>query len=118
MLISQLIIKLKKRCFVDNLFFVFEFFCNQNGNEVMENIFIRIVALGMSIIGLVLVNSFGAVITAYLAVEIPKIPFIDFDQFVENGQYQLAMCDVNNVLNEYFKVIKQYFKHKDYFIVL
>ena len=42
--------------------------------------------------------SFEAVITLYLAVEIPEPPFVDYDGFVANREYLLAI-DERWILN-------------------
>lgn len=74
----------------ENLFLVFEIFCNQS-NENTDQFSLKIMFLLFNIIGLVIVSSFGAVITSFLSVEIPKIPFKDLDGFIRNGQYKLNL---------------------------
>lgn len=88
---------------MDNLFLVFEIFCNQSGNAEMENISLRILCLGINILGLVLIISFGAAITAFLAVQIVEIPFTNLDEFFENGKYKLSI-DSPNFVSSYLKV--------------
>lgn len=83
-------IKSKKKSLVDNIFLVFEILCNQSGNQDTDT-FMKIILLAMSITGIIIVNSFNSVITAFLAVEIPQIPFTNLDQFLQNGQYHLAI---------------------------
>lgn len=38
-------------------------------------------------------NSFGCVITSFLSIKIPVIPFKTFEEFVDNGQFQLTLPD-------------------------
>lgn len=68
------------------IFTAFEIFCNQS-NEGRDYTSLKIILLMMNIIGFVIVNAFGAVITAFLSVEIMKTPFSDLEGFVKNGQY-------------------------------
>lgn len=92
------------RFFVDNLFLVFETFSNQIGNEDMKNISFRFFYLIISMVSIVVANSYAGIITAFLAIEIPEIPFRNFPEFIRNGQYQLAM-NKDETLLFYLKVI-------------
>lgn len=103
-LLVEKFLKSKNRSLVDNVFLVFELFCSQTGNEEMETISLRIVGLSMGIIGMVIVNSFGAVITSFIAVHNFEIPFTNLDQFLENGQYKLMTDDLDFMYN-YLKVL-------------
>lgn len=69
----------------------------------MENTSLRILSLGMSILGMVIINSFGAVITAFLAIQIVEIPFTNLEEFLENGKYKLGV-DGQDFLYTYLKV--------------
>ena len=56
-----------------------------------------------NIIGLVLVNSFGAVITSFLSVDYPEVPFRNLEEFIKNGQYKLLLLN-NGVIHAYLEV--------------
>ena len=92
----------KKKFENAKLFLVFEIFCNQS-NEDAENVSLRIAFLMFNIIGLVLVNSFGAVITSYLFADNPEIPFHNLEEFMQNGQYKLLFYN-NSVVHTYLEV--------------
>lgn len=79
----------KDRCFVDNLFAIFECLCSQDGGEDFKKISSRIVSIFMRFLAIMVIGSFGAVITSYLAVEIPEIPFKNLEEFDRHGRYQL-----------------------------
>ena len=83
--------KSEERSFTDNIFLIFESFCNQTGNDKMENIFLRIISLESRMIAIILMATFSAVITSFLTLEIPEIPFHNFQQFVRNGQFKLIL---------------------------
>lgn len=86
------------RGLIDDLLIGLETFCNQNGISFdYKNISLKILYMLLRNISYIALVSFGAVITSFLAVEIPKIPFQTVDEFVQNGKYQLLVLNASYV---------------------
>ena len=83
--------KNERYCLAENIFSVSGIFCNQSNEEGNETNSLKIVLLMMNILGFVIVNSFGAVITAFLSVKIPIIPFNNLEEFGKDGGYILQL---------------------------
>ena len=100
----------RQRNSVDNLFLTFETICNQSGNDKMENISLRMICIALRMVAFIITAHFGAVITSFLAVEIPRIPFKNLEGLIVNNEYKLALPDFNEEFRtNYFQVgIKKY----------
>lgn len=104
-LISQKIIPENRRNFVDNSFLTFENFCNQSGNDYMQNISLRIACLATRMNAFIIVSCFGAVVISYIAVEIPNVPFTNLEEFLQNGKFKLVLRkEKDHIMHLYFRV--------------
>lgn len=81
----------EKASIIDFAFIGLHSFCNQSGCHDLKNIHLRIVIITLRIVALLIIPAYGAVITSYLAVQIPRIPFSNLDEFIEDKGYVLAM---------------------------
>lgn len=81
------------RNLTDDLFICFEILCNQNGNEKMKSVSLRILCLAISLVAIVVFSSYGAVITSFLTVETLDIPFTNIDGFLKNEKYKLFLIE-------------------------
>lgn len=97
--ISQNLTRSVKRPLIDNLFLAFEAFCNQCGNDVMENISLASICILLRSIALIAIALYGATVTSFFAVEILRPPFKNIEEFVENGQYQFLVRDITDFIN-------------------
>ena len=94
----QNLIRNEKRNFVDSLFLAIESFCNQCGNDYLENVSIRIVSMLLRLFGILSIGLYGAIITSFLAVEIPRPPFTTLQGFIDNGQYKFEIYENSSLL--------------------
>ena len=92
-----------------------ETFCNQCGNDDINNISMRIICISLRATALIFIGAYGATITSYVAVEIIQPPFTNAKEFVENGQYKLetvqsghlhVYLNVNVGKNSQYKSVK------------
>lgn len=78
----------KERALIDDLFLGFESFCNQCGNDVIENAYIRYICITLRFTASILiVGIYGANITSLFATDNP--PFTNLEEFLNNSEYQL-----------------------------
>lgn len=77
---------------LDLIFMGFESFCNQIGfEENLRKLSFRILMITFRAAALFVIPVYGAEITSYLALREAKVPFDDVYEFVEHGQYILAI---------------------------
>lgn len=79
------------RSLTDDMFLVFEHFCNQDGSNELQSISIRIASLCLRFISIIVISSFGAVATSYFAIRPMEIPFVDRESFFVNEQYSMLL---------------------------
>lgn len=94
----------KKIDFVDAAFLSIETFYTQCGNDKIESFSLRLISITLRITAIIVIACYGAVITSFLAVKIPKIPFKNVHEFLENGEYRLALRSSNNILEQILSV--------------
>lgn len=97
---------LDKRCFIDNMYFGYESFCNQCGNHIIENTTLREISILLRITAIIVLALYGATITSFLSVEVLKTPFRNFEEFLNQREYKL-LAKKNNIMEvgirfEYF----------------
>lgn len=81
----------EERTLTDDIFLIIESLCNQSGNDKIKSIFMRIMSIGSRMVAIIFMGAFSAVITSFLTVEIPQIPFSNLEEFVENGRFKLIL---------------------------
>lgn len=102
-------IKHEKASGIDLAFAGLDLFCNQNGCEEFNNFNFKILLITFRIVALLILPAYGAVVTSYLAVQIPKIPFRNLDEFItENKGYVLALYR-SRFVKYYFEVSNIFF---------
>lgn len=82
-----------ERGLVDQIFIGLETICNQCGNDQIKTIPLRTLSFSLRISSFIVLGSFGAVVTSYLTVKIPLIPFTNRDEFIRNGKYRFGTND-------------------------
>lgn len=89
---------------------MFETFCNQSTNDTTQNAYLKIISVFSQILALIITSSFGAVIASFVAVENLEVPFTNIEEFVQNGEYKLALYRDTFLDQRYFyEVMKKQF---------
>lgn len=88
-ILAQSFIRSSKRYLIDNLFLELESFCNQCGNDFIDNSSLRLICILLRLISLTSIALYGAIITSFFALEIVDPPFTNLEEFVANGEYRL-----------------------------
>lgn len=118
--IANMIDKSDRRSLVDDIFIGFESISNQSGNDNVEKISCRIICISLRAASLFVLGSLGAVITSFLTVEIPQVPFTNLEEFSANGQYRVVTNDafVRDFFVRWFLYMKVYVKNLKFPFVL
>lgn len=88
----------KKRLLIDDIFLALESFCNQCGNDVIENTYVRYICILLRLTSLILIGGlYGATITSFFAIESFEPPFTNKEEFVANGEYQFIIQDLQGM---------------------
>lgn len=90
-ILVQSFIQSNKRFLIDDLFLGLESFCNQCGNDFIENFSLRLICIALRLISLASIAFYGAIITSFFAVEVVEPPFTNLEEFVANGEYRLIL---------------------------
>lgn len=94
----------KKGSVIDSIFLISETFCNQSGNDEMENLYMKILCILSRLAAVIIIASFGAVISSFVSVETFKIPFTNVEEFFKNGQYKILLEKDKRFEESYFQV--------------
>lgn len=76
----------------------------QNGNSEFDKTYLRIVIFVLRLMAMLIIPAYNAVITSYLAIRKPEIPFTNLEEFIDDGRYLLAM-PFQSFTYFYFKVM-------------
>lgn len=98
-------IQSKERPFIDHLFLGLESFCNQCGNDEIQNISLRLLCILVRAIAIIVISLYGATITSFFAVDIFRPPFTNMEGFLANGDYRIILCQMTLHSPDNFKFL-------------
>jgi hypothetical protein len=73
------------------LYFGLEAMCNQSSGAELKNVSFRIASFSLRIISILSIAAYGAVITSFLTIKIPKEPFSNASEFRYVDQHNLTV---------------------------